>query len=102
MAEDSPPPEVVAELARLFHRNGYVRWLNPDRRAAEGAFYKKGDEVRLVANSAGELRTIRRLLRAAGFTPGRSFRKARQWRQPVYGRAVVARFLTLIGEPVAP
>ena len=98
MVEVKPAREVVEQLAALFRRNGYVRRLNPDRRAAEPRTYKKGDEVRLVAHSEAELRTIRRLLRAAGFKPGRPFRKAKQWRQPVYGRAAVARFLELIGE----
>ena len=82
----------------LFHRNGYVRRPNPERLAEQGAQkYKKGIEVRLVANSQAELRTIRRLLRQAGFVSGRPFAKARQWRQPIYGRAAVARFLALVG-----
>jgi hypothetical protein len=90
---------VVEQLGAFFRRNGYVRRQSADRLAAEGyEAYKKGDEVRLVADSKAELRAIRRLLRAAGFTPGRPFPKANQWRQPVYGRAAVARFLALIGE----
>jgi hypothetical protein len=43
-----------------------------------------------------ELRNVRRLLKAAGFERGRPFRKDRHWRQPVYGRAAVARFLALV------
>jgi hypothetical protein len=75
-----------------------VRQQNAKRLAREGPqSYKKGDEVRLVAHSAAELREIRRLLRAAGFTVGRSFVKGRQFRQPIYGRDDVARFLDLIG-----
>ena len=54
--------------------------------------------MRLTANTGAELLTVRRLLRAAGFKPGRPFRKAKQWRQPVYGRAAVPRFLELVGE----
>lgn len=92
--------ESVAERLRGFYRrNGYVRRCNVERRDALGAqVYKKGDEVRLVAHSFAELAVIRRLLRAAGFKPGRPFRKARQYRQPVYGRGEVARFLEVIGE----
>jgi hypothetical protein len=91
--------EAVARLAELFRRNGYVRRLNAARRAAEGyRGYKKGDEVRLVANSLAELAEVRRLLRALGLKPGRPFRKARQFRQPLYGRVQVARFLALVGE----
>ena len=96
MVESEPPRAVVEQLANLFHRNGYVRTLNPKRRAAESQNYKKGDEVRLVAKSSAELREIRRLLRAAAFDPGRPFRKGTQWVQPVYGRAVMDRFLNLI------
>jgi len=89
---------VVAALAAVFHRNGYVRRQNAGRLAAEGyRAYRKGDEVRLVASSPAELEEIRELLEAAGFVAGRPFAKARQWRQPVYGRAQVARFLALVG-----
>ncbi|HWP40670.1 MAG TPA: hypothetical protein VNL70_07065 [Tepidisphaeraceae bacterium] len=86
-------------LRFLFDRNGYVRWQNPQRLAAEKQrrTYKKGDEVRLVARSIPELQTIIRLLEREGFRPGRPFEKARQWALPIYGRQEVARFLKLIG-----
>ena len=91
-------PQVVAELTALFRRNGYIRRQNPERLAtAEYRTYKKGDEVRLVADTRDELRHIRRLLRAAGFKPGRAFVHSRPWRQPIYGRADVAEFLEMIG-----
>jgi hypothetical protein len=73
-----------------------VRWHSASRRATEDQLYKKGDEVRLVAGSTTELATIRRLLDEAGFKPGRPFVKGRQFRQPLYGRAEVARFLSLV------
>lgn len=93
------PQSVVSALAASFRRNGYVRRQNPDRLARDGSqVYKKGDEVRLVTETAAELREVRQLLRRAGFRPGRAFTKGRKWRQPVYGRAEVARFLDLIGE----
>lgn len=93
--------DVAAQLAALFRRNGYVRWQNAERLAAQGyRVYKKGDEVRLVANSLRELIAIRRLLRAAGFRVSRPFAKAEQYRQPVYGRQAVARFLELTGVEV--
>ncbi len=89
----------IARLVNFFHRNGYVRQQNAERLSAEGrAVYKKGDEVRLVANSLAELAEIRRLLRAAGFVPGRPFSKSRQYRQPVYGRGQVARFLAMVDD----
>ncbi|MCX7699888.1 MAG: hypothetical protein N2039_03335 [Gemmataceae bacterium] len=98
MPEADIPEKVVAELATLFHRNGYVRRQNPERRVLDGPLYKKGDEVRLTAQTFDELRKIRRLLKEAGFKIGRWFRHSHQWRQPVYGREQVARFLSLVGD----
>ena len=99
MTDDAPSAEVVKRLAAYFHRNGYVRRINPVRKKVKGRLYKKGAEVRLVADSAAELAEIRRLLKEAGFKRARPFTKARQWRQPVYGVAEVARFLSLVGKP---
>ncbi len=97
MAKAVSPSDI--ELLRwFFRRNGYVRRKNLWRQQEEGYWaYKKGDEVRLAAASRAELALIRRLLRRAGFRPGRPFRKGRQYRQPVYGRAAVSRFLGLVG-----
>jgi len=90
---------VVKQLRESFRRNGYVRRQNPVRVEEEGSRrYRKGDELRLTASSAEELRLVRRLLRQAGFRPGRAFVKGQQYRQPVYGRQEVARFLDLISE----
>lgn len=86
------------QLTAFFLRNGYVRRADPERRATESRKYKKGDEIRLVAESPAELKTIRKLLRTLGFKPGRPHTKSNQWRQPIYGRNEVARFLTLIDE----
>lgn len=99
MAEIVPSSEAVKRLSAFFHRNGYVRRVDPVRQMVKGRLYKKGAEVRLVAESAAELAEIRRLLKQAGFKRARPFAKARQWRQPVYGVAEVARFLALVGEP---
>ena len=94
---------VVKQLAWFFHRNGYVRRLSLERRSELGwQIYKKGDEVRLVANSHTELADIQRLLQAAGFKPGKPFQKGQQYRQPIYGRTEVARFLSMVGEPETP
>ena len=92
-----PDPDVVEELAAFFNRNGYMWLPNYDRREEEPRTYKKGYEVRLVANSLAELQTIRRLLAEAGFSLARPFAHIAQWRQPLYGRKAVVRFLTLIG-----
>ena len=91
-------PKVIQRLAVFYRRNGYTRRLDAVRRIEQGQLYKKGADVRLVAESLGELAEIRRLLGEAGFTVARPFEKASQWRQPIYGVASVARFLKLIGE----
>jgi hypothetical protein len=98
VSKRAPPRNVVRQLAASFRRNGYMRLPNAERRVDEPHEYKKGYEIRLVADSLVELRTIRRLLRAAGFKPPAAFAKARQWRQPIYGREAVGRFLDLIGK----
>jgi len=87
----------VAELKVYFRRNGYVRRPNEDRRTTEGCGrYKKGTELRFVADTREELRRIRALLERTGVKPGSPFRKGRQYRQPVYGGAVVERLLHLL------
>ena len=98
----APSAEVVKRLSAFFHRNGYVRRVDPVRKKVKGRLYKKGAEVRLVAESRAELAMIRRLLKQAGFKRARPFAKGRQWRQPVYGVADVARFLSLVGERKGP
>ncbi len=93
------PRRAIVALARFFARNGYVRRQNPRRLAREGYLrYKKGDEVRLTAESQQELARIQQLLRQAGFKPGRPFAKGQQYRQPIYGRGAVERFLRLVAE----
>ena len=99
MAKVEPDAEVVKQLKAFFHRNGYLRSVNAVRLKEKGRLYKKGAEARLVAESPAELAEIRRLLKRAGFKLARPFAKARQWRQPVYGVAEVARFLSLVGKP---
>jgi len=95
-------PKVAGRLAEFYNRNGYTRRINAVRKLREGILYKKGAEIRLVAQTLGELAEIRRLLEKSGFTLARPFVKAKQWRQPLYGVAEVARFLTLIGVTPRP
>ncbi|MBR9977965.1 MAG: hypothetical protein KFH87_07745 [Bacteroidetes bacterium] len=91
--------ETIAELRDFFDRNGYVRFRDEYRAETEGsAFYKKGDELRLVARSKRELARIRRLLKAAGFRPGSPYAQGHNYRQPVYGQEEVTRFLELISK----
>ena len=98
----TPPPPAVLELAAFFLRNGYVRRHNPARYAAVGCMkYKKGYEVRLVANDDVELARILLLLKDSGFKPGRPFREDKiggLYRVPIYGREQVARFLRIVEE----
>ncbi len=94
-----PPSSQVAarRLKEFFQRNGYVRRQDLRRKKDDGwDHYKKGDEVRLVAESEQELKLIRHLLRVVGFKPGRPFAKGLQYRQPIYGRQAVARFLEMV------
>ncbi len=93
------PRSVVQQLARIYAQNGYVRRQDPERFAKEGSTqYKKGEEIRLIADSRQELRQIRQLLEQAGFKPGRPFEKGNKYCQPVYGKQAVARFLELVGK----
>jgi hypothetical protein len=88
-----------AQLAAFFERNGYVRLQNTERLSVEGArIYKKGNEVRLTANSEAELAQIQELLGFLGFTPGRPFAKGGQFRIPIYGREQISQFLALVGK----
>ena len=90
--------EVIAELTTRFHRNGYVRSRNTERLNDAGAsVYKKGYEVRLTAHSEEELLHIRELLEVLGFSIARPFAKGQHFRQPIYGREHVERFLSLVG-----
>ena len=97
MAPKKLSQKVVEQLVAAFRRNGYVRQQNADRVAADGfQKYKKGFEIRLVANSWDELLVLRDLLEQADFDPGTPFAKSNQWRQPIYGREAVDRFLEMV------
>ena len=99
LREPDVDPPVVEALRKLFFRNGYVR--PPWKKRAKGLGYgkfRRGFEVRLTAGSRGELREIRKLLGRAGFKPGKPFVKGNLFRQPVYGRESMERFLALVGE----
>lgn len=97
-SSDHGMAETAAErLAWYFYRNGYVRLQNAGRTTeADGWNTRKSGEVRLVASSTEELDEIRRLLEEAGFKAGKPWRKRAQYRQPVYGREQVARFLLML------
>ena len=84
-------------LQACFGRNGYVRVFDPARRNVESSqAYKKGYEVRLIVADARKLTELRRALEAAGFRPGRPFKKGHRIAQPVYGRAAVEAFRRIL------
>ena len=79
-----------------------MRRHDAGRYATQGYMkYKKGEEIRLVANGREEQEQILRRLKLAGFKAGRPFRKAPERNQfcvPIYGREQVARFLNMVEE----
>lgn len=76
----------------MLRRSGYARVADLEKRKQLGsAAYKKGYEVRFVVGTKEELARVRRLLKAAGFDPGKPFLKHTKLVQPVYGRAAVER-----------
>lgn len=87
-----------AQLKRLFERNGYLRSPNPTRQEQEGyTKYKKGYEVRLVAQDEMELEQIRDWLQQAGFQLAKPHAKVHRFVQPIYGKQAVERFCKLVG-----
>jgi hypothetical protein len=96
------PAATARTLTSLFRRNGCVRRQNTARCEAEGwTKYKKGDEIRLIANTNAERDRVMRLLKRADFKAGRPFLKHRRPGSscvPIYGREQVARFLTMVAE----
>lgn len=82
----SVDPKVLQELAECFERNGYVKWRDDVPGAERRGGHRHGVELRLAANSDGELKKIRELLKAGGFKVGSPFRKGYGYRQPLYGR----------------
>ena len=96
MAKTRAPSAALQRLLAYYCRNGYARLSDWHEAAPELGNSRKGDELRFVARSQAELTEIQELLRSAGFKPGKPFAKGKQWRQPVYGRESVARFLALV------
>ena len=89
-------PRVLARLASFYRRNSCLRVPDSARLAEGHRVYKKGCELRLILEDARELAEARRLLAAAGFRPGRPYRKGPRWVQPLYGHEAVARFVDLM------
>ncbi len=74
-------------LIELVRERGYFRTADLDQRKRKKQNYKKGWETRFVADSKAEIRSIERIIRAAGFEPGGPFQKHNQFIVPLYGKA---------------
>lgn len=85
-----------SQLVKYFQRNGYFRIPDKNLRRQKGKDYKKGYEVRLVANDEKELLEINSLLTKAGFKVGKSFIKNNKFVQPIYGKDAVDKFQSFI------
>ncbi len=84
-----------SELAQFFLRNGYIRYPNKNLLKTKERDYKKGYEVRLVANNKKELQKISSLIRKLQLNLGKSFQKNNRYVQPIYGKDAVDLFLKL-------
>lgn len=95
MANTSSRKEkALKTLAAYFLRNGCIRWADPELRKKLGhRGYRKGYEVRLVAQNAKEMAELEKALKAAGFNHGKPYVKVRQTIIPIYGREQVERFV---------
>jgi len=87
---------VKTQLRYFFRRNGCLRAPNIARQKRDGWTYKKGYEIRFVANNGKELLKIRSLLSKAGFKSGKPYSKRSQFIQPVYGKIFYEQFRKLI------
>lgn len=86
------------QLVKYFNSNGYFRIPDENLRKIKGQDYKKGYEVRLVANDEKELSNINFLLIKAGFKVGKSFQKNNKFVQPIYGKDAVEKFQSLLSK----
>lgn len=81
------------ELLDWFVSCGYLRQVDPVRRANDGQLYKKGWEVRFTLETIVEAQTVRDLVLDTGLRPGKVYPKHRRYLLPIYGREAVEWFL---------
>lgn len=92
-----PNDSAQSRIVKFFHRHGCLRLPDEVRRQKEGhTRYKKGHEIRFVADSLAELRQISSLLKRLGFKPGAPYQKQHQFVQPVYGNEAAASFMRIL------
>lgn len=89
---------VIKKLGGYFLRNGYLRLPNETLKKKKGGNYRKGYEIRFVANNKNELKEIKSLLKDAYLKPGKHFEKFNQFVLPVYGKESFFRFKSLLAE----
>lgn len=82
-------------LAHYLRANSYARVPDETRQEEGWTSYKKGYELRIVVKTQDDLKKVRRLLLDAGIKPGKAYRKAQQWVQPVYGKPAVNTLVAL-------
>lgn len=82
-------------LADFIRANSYARVPDETRQEEGWGSYKKGYELRIVVKSQEDLKQVRKLLQDASIKPGKAYRKAQQWVQPVYGKAAVNQLTAL-------
>ena len=82
-------------LTQYLRANSYARVPDETRQEEGWSSYKKGYEMRIVVKSQDDLRKVRRLLQDASIKPGKAYRKAQQWVQPVYGKQAVNSLVAL-------
>jgi hypothetical protein len=80
-------------LKEVFLRNGYLRIKDSSRvEEAKTQKYKKGYEVRLVAQDEAELARIRVAIVSLSLYLAKPFLKGKQMVQPIYGEEVTRKF----------
>ncbi len=87
-----PEPSTLTDYIRA---NSYARVPDETRQEEGWSAYKKGYELRIVVKTQDDLKHVRRLLQEANIKPGKAYRKAQQWVQPVYGKQAVNSLVAL-------
>ncbi len=82
-------------LAEYLRANSYARMPDETRQEEGWGSYKKGHELRIVVKTQDDVKRLRKLLQDAQVKPGKAYRKARQWVQPVYGKQAVQQLVAL-------
>lgn len=82
-------------LADFVRANSYARVPDETRQDEGWKEYKKGYELRIVVKTQDDLKRVRKLLQDAAIKPGKAYRKAQQWVQPVYGKQAVNSLVAL-------